>query len=433
MSFVINLARPQDPGAANMVQKKCSLKSIRKWYSNKAKSVAQSESQDPVDDFLAYQGDAEVRQFVRREQPPVQPEVSQQTQSHDWPPPQELPDTSKETEPVRNMSTVPSMCELDSASGYAYPSSISLASTVSADGNAGQSRPAQPPQAFPRWGTPSKAFEIDSTPAPKQLRRPQSKTFEIDSSPTAAAPRPFKSRPPYPCTPIETGPVGFRAYPGSPPPKPAYYIPPVLQPGYANGVPPALRPRYSAASLGPSQNEDTEPGTPSYSYPLVDLRDGLFLNANLSNPNVSYQDPRIPSIQFPSRGLQDEVSAELTRLYIPDHDEKQVFQPEPRAWMSPGSPMHQNAYEVEASRPETSHRPAPTAQVQRPPPIRTSTISPVSPLSSNAGRVSATEYNWPQYDWPRFIDRDYIDPAEEHSRNYRERRRDLWRGRAQQG
>jgi hypothetical protein len=153
-------------------------------------------------------------------------------------------------------------------------------------------------------------------------------------------------------------------------------------------------------------------------------------------------------MEFKSWGLADEVNAELTRLRIPDEkevirrtphsdekevtrpksqaDEKEVVRPKSRAWMSPGSPLHQNAYELEASRPGFAIRRAKVVDVrpQTPRIVRVTkaqeldTPSPVSPLSSDAGKVNFREYNW-----PRFVDKEFIDPAEEYSRRYRHRRR----------
>lgn len=438
MPFVINLARPQDDGPAKMIKSKCSFPGLRKWCGSKAKSVAQSEKADPVDDFLAHR-ESEIRQLGRK--PPVQSPLHQAqapTRRH------ESHDVPMEREAIRNMSTVSSMSGSGSTTEYAFPSTISLASTVSESWTPGYKRPAL--QRLPYlemdrefhfpWSEQDQPVELSAQPLPRpqgqpvelpsqQSSQPRFNTFEIDSTPIAAVQQQSGSKPPFKTfsgSPGEKIPVKFQAYPGGPPPKPVknHYIPPSLTPGYSNGVPPALRPRYSIGNE--SQKENTQPTSPGYSYPLVDFRDGLFLNANMSQRNVSYQEPRIPSMQFPNRGLHDEVSAELTRLRIPD--EKQVVRPESvvrresQAWMSPGSPLALNAYEMEASSSHTQEMPP--YPMSPPPTEKRQTFSPISPLS-DAGVVGSREYNW-----PRFSDQGFTDPAEEHSRKYRQRRDRSW-------
>ena len=418
--------------------KKTPFEALRRWYGRKVKSVAQSESQDSpaqVDDFLAYQTPAEFRQTTQN-QPHVQ--------------------AASGIESDRSPLIV---AELDTTP---FASTISLESTLSHDSATGMVQPTpQPHPSLPRpqarlWGPDDfEQFrsdlhgltELESIPAmPKQQPRPQHKSFAIESTPDLvgqAQPKPaFKAF----VAANEAGPQSFQAYPGAPNRKPVGpYVHPKLQPGYVNGLPPVLSARHSSANLVPPQNNSDPTAAPTgHSYPLVDFRQGLFLNANMSDVNIStrYQEPRIPSIRFPSRGLEAEVNSELTRLRMPDEKEvsverprmrpkmrisreREIVRPKSRAWMSPSSPLHSSAYELEASgiplqratavsiRPQT-HR---IVEVSRRPEL--DTLSPVSPPSSTSGTVKYSEYNW-----PRFSDNTYTDPATEYSQRYRDRRRE---------
>ncbi|ETI27978.1 hypothetical protein G647_00427 [Cladophialophora carrionii CBS 160.54] len=259
--------------------------------------------------------------------------------------------------------------------------------------------------------------ELESTAAQAQKQpRAQPKSFTIDltqarlakeqlhAGPKAKAFKAFSGKP------VENGIEKIQAYQGVPKRKP---------------------PGETAAPAT----------TKNYNYPLVDFHQGLFVNANLSQASISsrYQDPRIPAMEFASRGLADEVNAELARLRVPDEkevirpkigvpDEKEVVRPKSRAWMSPGSPLNQNAYELEASAPGFPILQAKAVNVRSHTPriVRVTkrqefeTASPVSPLSSDAGKINFREYNW-----PRFVDKEFVDPAEEHSRRYRYRRREV--------
>lgn len=440
---------------ADQVKKKSSFQTLRKMFGKRVKSVAQSESKDSathVDDFFAYYPGAEIRQTF-------QTNVSS-------------------PEPIRYTSTMSPVSEpvLTPASN----STISLDSTFSMGSNIGYMQPAPQPQQpvqRPRPRTvidgpddfnqfrsdlhpvelewtptpykklphpPARSFEIDSipfaaapvewTPAPyKKLPRPPAKSFEIDSTSVAAAQEPHKPKPPFkafPGRPAETGRVKYQAYPGAAKRKPVQvrYVPPNLQSGYHDGVPPALRVRHSTANLHqpyPTQN-DTSAAPQNYAYPLVNSQHGLFMNANMSDASITsrYQNPRIPSMRFPSRGLGDEVHAELA-VRIPDEDDRPVS----RAWMSPGSPIDFHAYEMEASMPGFSVETAKLAHYRPKTPAIITTVkkrepdisSPVSPPSSDAGKVPFKDYNWPRLgDLGTY----HVDPAEAYSRSYRERRRE---------
>ncbi|OCT53461.1 hypothetical protein CLCR_10217 [Cladophialophora carrionii] len=444
---------------ADQVNKKPSFAALRKWYQKRCRSVernVQSESQHSatqIQDFLAHQPGAEYRQTVQRK-PRVESDLHEEAQRK-----------SQYLEFCHGRS------ELDSTPPRASVSTVSLPSTATTGSTAGVAQqPARPHQSLPRPRPRARPVvegpedfeqfrsdlrgrvELESTVARAQKQpRPQPKSFAIDLTQAQLAKEQLHAGPKakafkaFSGEPVEKGLEKIQAYPGVPKRKPVGYIPPTLQPGYVNGVPPVLRACHSITNLALPQNKPSESAatatTKNYSYPLVDFHQGLFVNANLSEASLSsrYQDPRIPAMEFASRGLADEVNAELTRLRVPDEkevirpksgvpDEKEVVRPKSRAWMSPGSPLNQNAYELEASAPGfpilqakavnvRSHTPQIVRVTKR---QELETASPVSPLSSDAGKVNFREYNW-----PRFVDKEFVDPAEEHSRRYRYRRREV--------
>ncbi|EXJ64056.1 hypothetical protein A1O7_00391 [Cladophialophora yegresii CBS 114405] len=443
---------------ADQLNKKSSFAALRKWYAKRSRSVArnvQSESQHStaqIQDFLTYQPGAELRQTVQR-----RPRL--ETDRHE---------EAQRKSQYLEFCHVPT--ELDCIPARPSVSTISLPSTVATGSRAGvaqqspqelQSLPRPRPRARPAVEGPEDfeqfrsdlrgRFELESTAAQAQKQpRSQTKSFtiylpetqlakeQLHAGSKAKAFRAFSGRP------VEKGPEKIQAYPGAPKRKPVGYVPPTLQPGYVDGVPPVLRACHNTTNLALPQNKPSGTGAAikNYSYPLVDFHQGLFINANLSEASISgrHQDPRIPAMNFTSRGLADEVNAELTRLRVPDEkevirpksksgvpdgkevvrpksralDEKEVVRPKSRAWMSPGSPLNQNAYELEASAPgfPLMQARAVNLRSQTPRVVRVrkqhelQTPSPVSPLSGDAGKVDFREYNW-----PRFVDKEWVDPA----------------------
>jgi hypothetical protein len=217
--------------------------------------------------------------------------------------------------------------------------------------------------------------------------------------------------------------------------KPVGKIPPVLQTGYSDGVPPFLRARHSSAVLMDAESYQTVGAVPNYSRPiappgqLVDITNGLFLNAY--TPTVHYRQHRIPTPVFPDYVLQDEVDAELTQRQRPS-DEKEVFvapeRPVSRAWMSPNSPVTQNTYEMEAGSPGFSIFDAKLVEISRPKaPPRIASVEKKMPDHPSVPYPEHNDMGSYEYNWPRFSDVAYVDPATEHSDRYRHRMRRLKR------
>lgn len=226
------------------------------------------------------------------------------------------------------------------------------------------------PDDYYMFRTDMHPIEMESIPVPRARPISTRKPVVADPIPVSVKPAyakpPFKRFTPVPrATPVSTQkPVPVKPAYVKPPFKPSHgksaekvstkvqaspaapqrqsvhYIPPILQTGYFNGVPPALQARHSMPVMNaPEQKEVyTAAHSRKYSYPLVDFKDGLFLNADMSeNSSPVYQDPRIPKIDFAdSRGLEHEVYDELTKLSTPS-DEKEVVvsRPNSQAWASP--------------------------------------------------------------------------------------------------
>ena len=227
--------------------------------------------------------------------------------------------------------------------------------------------------------------------------------------------------------------VEYKPYPGATASKqtPKPYVPPALLAGYVNGVPPILRARHNNSTTNlASQHQQGGPhstDTRSYAYPLVDFHQGLFLNANMVEshiPSSRYAQPRIPTPEFSTIGvghLEAEVSAELRRRRVPMAT---ASRPQSRAWMSPGCPLPQEEYNIEASSttlPSLNRNPRTmTRKSGRVFHAPTSNNGPVSvgAEAQDAGQVKYNEYNW-----PRFSDSNFEDPAAEYSRRCRQQRR----------
>ncbi|KAK6364030.1 hypothetical protein LTS17_012564 [Exophiala oligosperma] len=241
--------------------------------------------------------------------------------------------------------------------------------------------------------------------------------------------------------------------------KPVSYVIPALQAGYVQGVPPNLRAgherHHSDMTNSPtSQNPHAtdKQGREQYSWPLVDFEEEMFLNADPSRAGrpddrrglPKYQEPRIPDLDFASGRLEDEVAAVLGKLVVGER----------ASTRSPMSRMgREHVHEMEAASPITNYvSPQTNSRGDCPPAQRVElegtryvtnisperrrerqhqrqqTMSPVSPLSSEGGRVAYHDYNWPRFSE---VQR-YEDPAGEHSRRYRDRRREMRRDRAEE-
>ena len=501
MPIVLNLARSQDAGPAKMVDRmKNKTSKLRTWYDKRApsclRSVVQSEdSATPIDDFLAYTPGVEFRRSTQSRKPQIQTDLSPDAQRNSQ---------YREFGYASNAS-IDSTPTVQRVSMYSQPSDSasslslmhSMGSTHAAELPAHQSRPALPrPRVYP-IDTPDDLYqyrsdlqprvELESIPAVTDEQRhprkpsfehfkaasssveprPRPKSFVIDTTPVPVAQDgPYPRFKPYPGD-TDKGPAEYQAYPGLQKRKPTHehYIPPSLQSGYKNGVPPSLHATHRPThSIRPQDNlSGAADGGKNYSYPFVDRQHELFVNANMSETNISsrYQEPRI-QMEFSGRGLEADFHTEINRRNQPHVEkevvpsqppaEKEVVRPQSRAWMSPSSPLSSDHYEMEASfsevRPKSrafmSTTPpmgryemdasVPVRQARavtiRPktprivtvfPPKKQEIMSPVSPMSSsNPAKVNYSEFNW-----PRFSDHEFVDPAQEWSQSFRQRRREL--------
>ncbi|KIW44672.1 uncharacterized protein PV06_03127 [Exophiala oligosperma] len=216
------------------------------------------------------------------------------------------------------------------------------------------------------------------------------------------------------------------------------------------------QPYSRPGSNKPNPHATDKQGREQYSWPLVDFEEEMFLNADPSRAGrpddrrglPKYQEPRIPDLDFASGRLEDEVAAVLGKLVVGER----------ASTRSPMSRMgREHVHEMEAASPITNYvSPQTNSRGDCPPAQRVElegtryvtnisperrrerqhqrqhqrqqTMSPVSPLSSEGGRVAYHDYNWPRFSE---VQR-YEDPAGEHSRRYRDRRREMRRDRAEE-
>ncbi|KAG9787947.1 hypothetical protein ABEF93_005168 [Exophiala dermatitidis] len=259
------------------------------------------------------------------------------------------------------------------------------------------------------------------------------------------------------------------------------YIPPMLQAGWAGGVPRMLiagRPTVveevnrstpnfcvyqgngqqkqlpqSAQIIGGGSKSEEAP-VPRYSWPLVDFDQELFLNSNPAQGRRRHQEPRIPSLEFEEdeghRGLGLEghmLEKTQTRPRQRGRRDAVVGHVVPGAFGngSPVSPLNgdDGVYEMEASASASSSKSTvggcrwshatTTSDPIRPLPSQApmqnagQSMSPVSPMDDDNARAAGVPVvKYHEYNWPRFSDvHEYQDPADEYSRRYRDRRREL--------
>ena len=427
---------------------------LRRWYEKRASScfgsATQSESLDSstqqVDEFLDCTPGAEVRHRSGRCKTRAQPLPEPRPECY------ELCNTSSKIGSVHRKYDSfypPSFKSMTSTT--ALPYTYSMPPTRVAELPAHQVGPPLPQRELFVANTPDDydqfRSDLNAFPASKVIvesssgaSRPRPQSYVINSTPIPAGQDgPFPHFGAYPGKPdTDTVPAKIRAYPGGLKRGPAQrpYVPPTLQPTYKNGVPPALRATHDHDKAVLPQGQDKRYSSPAstskdYSHPMIDFHKEICLNANMSEPNISsrYQSPRIPDIDFPG-GFENDFHAEIARRRPQPYVDKEVVRPESRAWMSPSLPLSSSVYEMEATTlavpiiahprivKARSHTPSRNGAI--PQHKRSETLSPVSPLSSNAGTIKFSDFNW-----PRFSDHQFrIDPAGEYSRRYRDRQRE---------
>ncbi|KIX05907.1 uncharacterized protein Z518_03881 [Rhinocladiella mackenziei CBS 650.93] len=251
----------------------------------------------------------------------------------------------------------------------------------------------------------------------------------------------------------------FKAYPGVPKRKPVQvsYVPPLLQAGYANGVPPVLRASHtkqltsqgdkSTNNVLRRESENGRGSRAPYLRPSVDFHEEMFLNSVPSQSILSlpgrrhpkHHESRIPSMDFSTERFGEEVIAMLGNF---EEEKKETSAPaavggQPQSQsqhrVSPISSMDRRGaiHEMEACglcrRGGSQAMTARSATREIRPDQNSNPVSPVSPLSSGTAQVSFLEYNWPRFSEMH----EYVDPADEYSRRFRDRRREIRRGREQ--
>ncbi|EHY57917.1 hypothetical protein ABEF92_001332 [Exophiala dermatitidis] len=203
-----------------------------------------------------------------------------------------------------------------------------------------------------------------------------------------------------------------------------------------------------------SKSQALEP-PPRYSWPLVDFDQELFLNSNPA-PVVGrkHQEPRIPLLEFEEdeghRGLGLEghmLEKTQTRPRQRGRRDAVVGHVVAGAFGngSPVSPLSgdDGVYEMEASASASSSKstvggcrwshatttsdPIRPLLSQAPMQNAGQSMSPVSPMDDDNARAAGVPMvKYHEYNWPRFSDfHEYQDPADEYSRRYRDRRREL--------
>ncbi|OAP58411.1 hypothetical protein AYL99_07501 [Fonsecaea erecta] len=465
MPDTVQGAQPHQAGQARFVdrikaaaQKKTAT--VREWYDRRGsgcfRSMAESESEDsaaPVEEFLANTAGPEFRGSKRR-QPDTRSDSVLKTTERQHEHPEALvhipsgtgehPEVSIDN-PYRAGSLSSFSTTLDMHPGAAS-STVSLLSTFSMGpvmvpelgAYASFSHPnphfvIDRPDDFERFRSDLRnAVELDSVPASPAKPQPRIKCFNIDSTPIPADEErhgyKFKAYPGRLDTDNQ-GTATFQAYSAGSKLKHGSvgYIPPTLQSGFVHGVPPVLRATHNGNDSARHQNTTNGVATghtsQSYSWPLVDLHKEIFLNADPSQTNHStrYQEPRIPSIEFTGRGLEDEMKTVLDNLRIPVVT-RAAEDVQDRAWMSPGSPLHPTAYEREARCPVVTVQAGVHPRV-----LAAAGTSHKHEASTGSGPLPSTEdrrVKFSEYNWPRFSDDQFTDPAEEYSREYRRRRRE---------
>lgn len=414
------------------VQEKSSLPRLRRWFekrfsSDRLRSVANGESHSSsynIDAFLAHQPNTAVGASVSY-QPQVSPHTARQAKRQG----QYFPSEHS----VHAMLGIP---ELDSTPAVS-PVSISPPVEVP-DTRRPRPRafPINTPEDFWQFHVhqqPQSQYNSDLPPAvPKHQALPRPKSFLVHSNPDLSAH--YQSLPQfkaYAGRSIQDIPVQIQAYPGVRESTPGHYVPPSLQSGYAAGVPQTLRAAHHRNPNLTLALNDGDSATGKYAHPLVDFRHGLFINANMTDTDLAgqYQDPQIPTLNMPQRGLSEEVHAELHRRHQP-YVEKEVVRPRSRAWMSPSSPVHRDTYELEASFLDVRVMEARSVHL-RPQTPRLIQVPSTSKLRRDPSRHDAGTVKFNEYNWPRFADSEFVDPAEEHSRSFRQRTRLLKKAREQ--
>ncbi|KAK5045776.1 hypothetical protein LTR84_008869 [Exophiala bonariae] len=187
-----------------------------------------------------------------------------------------------------------------------------------------------------------------------------------------------------------------------------------------NDLPSTLRLRHTRNAIGEKQDTNS----PAYKWPLVDMTNELFLNfdpkqhvgPSSAARGLKHQEPRIVGEGFLGNDLHDEVLRELASR------ERKRQTPNSR-------PVSQAGLEVVvATAPSVSH-----VIVSREglPPRESNEAHGssviVSAAQSSLSKVAVSKQDTDQADfsWFRFSRVDLEDPADEHCRNYRTRRREM--------
>jgi hypothetical protein len=220
-------------------------------------------------------------------------------------------------------------------------------------------------------------------------------------------------------------------------------------------LPSMLRPGHSSIAIGGEQDANS----PTYKWPLVDLTNELFLNFDPKKDNgvnghargLKHQEPRIVSIEFPKDGLHDEVLHDLAKRQRENRTAKSRPTSETGFEVnvdveSPISPLSAGtsgiateiviggrglttfkAREVQIG---TRHNLSRSEMVEirsqeATLPVGQSALDSIFTVSNPKQDALAKEPDQPDFNWFRFSRVDLEDPADEHCRGYRNRRREM--------
>lgn len=222
-------------------------------------------------------------------------------------------------------------------------------------------------------------------------------------------------------------------------------------------LPSMLRPGHCSDATGGQQVAKP----PVYKWPFVDMTNELFLNFDPKKDNranghargLKHQEPRIVSIELPQKGLHDEVLHDLAKRQREDRtaDSRTSFETELEINVdveSPISPLSAGtsgiakeitigggglttlkAREVQIG---ASHKSSRSEMVEirspeAPLPVGQSALDSIFTVSHAKQDELAKDPEQADFSWFRFSRVDLEDPADEHCRGYRNRRREIRR------
>jgi len=197
----------------------------------------------------------------------------------------------------------------------------------------------------------------------------------------------------------------------------------------------------SMLRLGHTSNKTEgqhEGSTPTYKWPFVDMRNELFLNYDPKKDNgatgrtrgLKYQEPRIVDMELPTNGLEAEVLQGLAKRELRNRAFQAGVNSPDGLEVSPGpdspvSPLIDVAKEVTIVGTDPTRFKAREVNIgARNKSLRTPE-APAAVISEATKDQQAKSSDQPDFSWFRFSRVDLEDPADQHCRDYRARRREV--------